>query len=264
MLGFAERGQGVSTSIKMPMHLRNFSLSHIFGGAVGGDPGKEKVARWQGRDSFLKPSPPPKMSNGGATLGAPSKARGTITHGFVIDKDLHPTNKLISIADNTLRKEDGSNQLSFIILLDGSPKQGLIFPRGVASCKNTNTRQTNFTLPRVVCATISGKDLAPFFANARHGEVSLPSGEGRVRILRGNGLLPGKNTRILRDDAIMLATGTPLRDGGFSQSLRVILTEGFEKGLANGLVSVAAPKDVLKSFVAPFLAERTFRRTQGL
>jgi hypothetical protein len=40
MLGFAKRGQGVSTSIKMPMHLRNSSRSHIFGGAVGGDPGK--------------------------------------------------------------------------------------------------------------------------------------------------------------------------------------------------------------------------------
>jgi hypothetical protein len=264
MLGFAKRGQFVSTSIKMPMHLRNFSLSHIFGGAVGGDPGKKKVARWQGRDSFLKPSPPPKMSDGGATLGAPSKVRGTITHGFVIDKDLHPSNKLISITDNALRKEDGSNQLSFIILLDGTSKQGLILPRGVASCKNTNARQTNFSLPRVVCAAISGKDLAPFLADARHGEVSLPFWEGRVRILSGNGPLPGKNARILRDDAIMLATGAPLRDGGFSQSLRVILTEGLEKGLADSLVRVAAPKDVLKSFITSFLAEGTFRGTQGL
>jgi hypothetical protein len=264
MLGLAKRGQSVSTSIKMPMHLRNFSLSNIFDSAVRGDPGKEKIARWQGRDSFLKPSPPPKMGYGGPTFGAPSKARGTVTHGLVVDKNLDPTNKLITIAYNTLRKEDSSNQLSFVILLDGSPKQGLIFPRGVASCKNTNTRQTNFTLTRVVSTTIGGKDFAALLANARHGEVSLPSRKGRVGILRGNGPLPGKNARILRDDAIMLATGAPLRDGGFPMRLRVILTEGFQKGLTNGVISVAAPKNVLEGFVAPFLTEGTFRRRQGL
>jgi hypothetical protein len=57
----------------------------------------------------------------------------------------------------------------------------------------------------------------------------------------------------------VLATGVPLRDGRLPLRVRIILLKSLQKRLANRLIRITTPKNVLESLVAPIFAEWAFR-----
>jgi len=158
-------------------------IRHVLVANVARDPGVFEERR--PRDltyRFCQPSPPPGMSQrrwGRVTI---SKALRLLADSLIIHKDFNTPRESVSLEDDAFGVDDKRNQLSFVILLNRSPKRGLVLPRRSTASINTDARGSNFSISRVVGAAVSSKLITAIFTLQGPTGVRHPMREWRIRI----------------------------------------------------------------------------------
>jgi len=166
-----------------------------------------------------------------------------VTHSFVVNENFDSQGEGVCLENDSFSMNDKCHQLGFVVLLNRPPKGGLVLPgRGTTSI-DSNTRETNFPITRIVGTTVRPKLGSTILAFELTTGIGNPRREGWISVLVGNGTFPLQDGRVFWCNAIKTARSFPLRNREVRGTSRVIiLLQPFEEGLSNLPETFAGPK----------------------